>query len=421
VQFFGWLIEPLLFAAHKTAAISAPLTLAFTPPKMFIVLFYVLVFGLAGFSLRQFKWPWNSRLQPAPVERIWRDLWRSLKAAAPLIVILLMFLSLVLQRGWFGPARLEVTFLDVGQGSSTVVRFPDGRVTVVDGGGFMNSDFDIGKFVIAPYLWQRGISRIDWLVLTHAHPDHFKGLAYLAEEFSPKALLWNGVPPSPLGGEGGGEGEVVSGWDEFIERVKKAGVPISVVIPAGVSGNPVPISAVIPAEVSGNPVPISAVIPAEVSGNPVNTGDPRFRGDDFHFQFLSPPSPIPPDWDLNNTSLVMLITHGDVSFLLTGDIGSSAEKYVAELLTTNDQRLTTVLQVPHHGSGSSSTAEFLEAVRPQYAVIQLGEDNRYRFPNEGVLERLKRIGAKIYRTDKNGAIEFKTDGKDVVVHCKVNL
>ncbi len=328
---FGYLIKPLMIAAHLAASISRPLTVSFTLPLLSVVAIYMLIaLALARKRLRYAR----------------------LAMAATLIIFIG---AIAHQHEWFN-SRLKVAFLDVGQGSCAVVRFPDGTSAIIDGGGFKKSDFDLGKSVIAPYLWYKGISKIDYLILTHPHPDHFKGLGFIAEEFGPKELFWNGVTPDE---------EDLEEWNQFLGRIKAASVPMAVM------------------------------------------------KDNANFQVLNPPQNIPNYWNVNSTSLALKTSYGNISFLFTGDIEAPAEE---EILRTGAAKLgATVMQIPHHGSATSSTAEFLNAVRPEYAVIQLGKDNGYGFPNRNVLERLNEVRAKIFRTDQDGAVEFETDGTNIFV------
>ncbi|MBI2974173.1 MAG: hypothetical protein HYY43_01085, partial [Deltaproteobacteria bacterium] len=128
---------------------------------------------------------------------------------------------------------------------------------------------------------------------------------------------------------------------------------------------------------------------------------------------LNPPALIPEDWKTNDQSIVLKIINGDVSFLLTGDIEADAENSMVDRVGTGLK--SSVLEVPHHGSASSTTDRFLSLVAPEYAVIQAGEKNSYGFPREEVLTRLNTAGAVIYRTDVHGAVKFATDGKKLEV------
>jgi competence protein ComEC len=117
--------------------------------------------------------------------------------------------------------------------------------------------------------------------------------------------------------------------------------------------------------------------------------------------------------DENNNSLVLKITQGDVSFLFPGDIGEASEKELIEL--AGDRLASTVLIAPHHGSRTSSSRAFLEAVDPEAIVISVGWKNRFHFPHPSVIKRYREIGARIYRTDLDGAIQMSTDGEELVV------
>ena len=107
----------------------------------------------------------------------------------------------------------------------------------------------------------------------------------------------------------------------------------------------------------------------------------------------------------------MRISYGDKSFLFTGDIGADAE----EALLSGKVLTSTVLKAPHHGSRRSSTPAFLNAVRPSYVVVSVGRNNPFGFPNAESLENYERAGAKVLRTDLNGAVEMTTDGKGLHV------
>jgi competence protein ComEC len=116
----------------------------------------------------------------------------------------------------------------------------------------------------------------------------------------------------------------------------------------------------------------------------------------------------------NDRSLVLRLTCGEASFLLPGDIGRQAEKAILEAVPDVRAR---VLKAPHHGSGTSSSAEFLARVAPEFAVITVGEGNRYGFPRPEVLERYAAAGVRVFRTDRDGAVEFASDGRNLRVRA----
>ena len=256
---------------------------------------------------------------------------------------------------------LHVTFLDVGQGSSTLIRFPGGTAMVVDGGGFYDRGFDLGRYVVGPYLWRHKIKRIDIMVLTHPDQDHVGGLPFLAENFEVGEFWSNGEESENESSR--------SLWK--IIREKR-----------------------IPHRIVGSDTPERIV-----GGASIRILNPR----------QPPPGkslPFAPS-DHNNSGVVMKITLGGRSVLLPADISEPAEAY---LLNSGSDLRADVLMVPHHGGHTSSTAPFIEAVRPGIAVISCGKDNTFGFPHPSVLDRYARAGARVLRTDRDGAVIVRTDG-----------
>ena len=360
--------------------------LALVVPLGFIAIFTGLEFPahLAGWLLNAGEWvaDWHIRFEPD-----WRmpgpPLWLALCFLAALL-----FLAWTLRRPsiWIGgatgavfvlfglifwhpfppatPARqLELTAIDVGQGDSLLICFPDSKLMLVDGGGILSFGhatkprLDIGEDVVSPYLWSRSIRQIDVVVLTHAHDDHARGLPAVIENFHP-AELWTGVTPTS---------EV---WSEVQGQAHAQQVKI---------------------------VPMEA-------GRSFPFGGTRI-------EILSPPSDyIPDDTPKNNDSLVMRITYGRRSFLLTGDMEKPME---VRLLADGQDLHADVLKVGHHGSNTSSTEPFLEAVAPAFAVISDGFANPFHHPHPAVLKRLAEHRAAILRTDVDGLISIRTDGEQI--------
>ena len=247
-----------------------------------------------------------------------------------------------------GHPRLRVTFLDVGQGDAAVVETPDGRVIIVDGGGFPGSDFDVGQAVVLPYLATRRIRHIDLVVVSHPHPDHFAGLPAVFLAHTVGEWWWNGVS---------GEQQ----WRTL--ETAAAAVPRVRPFPA-------------------RPVP----------------GWPDLR-------ILHPPL----GWTsgVNDGSIVFRLAHGAASILFTGDAELAAER---AMLDADGLLAATVVKVPHHGSATSSTSAFLDRVAPRIAVISAGRDNRYGLPAAAVEARYAARGICVLRTDRCGAVSIETDG-----------
>lgn len=261
-----------------------------------------------------------------------------------------------------GDGRLHVTFIDVGQGDAALVRFPRGSTWLVDAGGLSSaSAFDIGDRVVASVLRDAGVARLDGVALTHGDPDHIGGAAAIVREFRPREV-WEGIPVPRLEPMNALRAEAQAGgatWTIMYRGARRA-----------------------------------------IDGVEVVARHPAVE-----------------DWERqkvrNDDSIVIELRWGDVSVLLTGDIGRAAEHEIAPLIPPARLR---ILKVPHHGSLTSSSTEFLAAVRPQVAVVSVGRSNHFGHPAPEVLDRYRAIGSAIFRTDQDGAVTVDTDGHTLDVH-----
>ena len=268
----------------------------------------------------------------------------------------LVCLALLILQPWeptYEKGNLEVTTLDVGQGDGLLLASPHGRFMLVDAGGFpmfgkrpTRPPIDIGEEVVSPYLFSRGIREVDVVVATHAHEDHIGGLRAVIENFRPREL-WTGAFPE----------------SELTQWIRARGVKII-----------------------------------------QRRAGERVEWDGVRFHVLSPPVDYEPGpTPKNNDSLVLHVSLGARSILLTGDIERQLEGNLTEPAD--------ILKVAHHGSRTSTTDYFLDAVHPRWAVVSVGFANQFRHPHPQVMERLAERGIAVWRTDESGQVRMLTNGK----------
>lgn len=265
---------------------------------------------------------------------------------------------------------LRITSIDVGQGESTLIQLPKGANMLIDGGGFYDNSFDVGEKVVAPLLWKKKIKHIDYLVLSHPHPDHLNGLVFIVKNFKVKEVWTNGdrVNTEP--------------FKEFEITIAEKKIKKYI----------------------------------------ISRKDPDRKINGVLIEFLHPPKSPCHDTAMsyhsriNNHSLVIRLTYQGISMLFTGDIDQEAER---ELINTAPNLKSTILKVPHHGSSTSSSSAFLRQVQPQIALFNLGFKNIFHLPSKKVVKRYQDQGCQILRTDQDGAITIETDGSSI--HIKTFL
>ncbi|HYE16110.1 MAG TPA: ComEC/Rec2 family competence protein, partial [Pyrinomonadaceae bacterium] len=304
---------------------------------------------------------------------------RALKlASVALIIMLVVIIAHPSSAGGSG-GRLRVDFLDVGQGDAALITTPDGTTLLVDGGGrprfagdgdgeaFEPDRRGVGDSVVSEYLWWRGLARVNYLFATHADADHAEGLGDVARNFGVGAAF---VARAPAGDE-----ELA----RFTSALREAGVPAYLVG----RGDRLRLGG----------VTIEALWPPPVTAESAR-GLP-YRNDD---------------------SLVLRVSFGRRRILLTGDIETAAER---ALVAARDALDSDALKVAHHGSRTSTTEAFLNAVRPSLAVISVGTDSPHGHPHTSVTERLRAAGVPFLTTGERGTITVSTDGEDLRVETFV--
>jgi competence protein ComEC len=250
---------------------------------------------------------------------------------------------------------MEVSFIDVGQGGSTLIT--DGTHSIlIDAGEIEYAE------TVADFIKEKGIKKLDLVIATHPHSDHLGGLPGVLEKIPADEIIIPKIPDDKT--------PTTKIYENFLDTADTQDIPLR----------------------------------------------ETFAGDSFgigrvQFEVISPVDGA--DYsDLNDYSIVLILTYGDTRWLFTGDAEKPAEK---DLLASGVNLSADVLSVGHHGSANSSTADFLAEVAPQIAVISCGKDNEYGHPTDEALTRLGEYTKRIYRTDISGTVILKTDGKTIAI------
>ncbi len=351
---------PRLITGHSWPGFRLP---AYSGPGRIVYLLYFA--ALIGIAYGLYLW----------------DPWRPMKPFKSLLggsgIALAVLFLLIVFHPFSAPlpdGRLKIDFLDVGQGDAALVTFPNGQTMLVDGGGRMRfpnpndeetQPFEpdvrrLGESVVSEFLWERGYSEIGYILATHADTDHMQGLADVARNFSVTNAIIGQMPVED------------PDYDELRAVLESRRIETSIAS-AGDIWN-----------VGG--VSIEVLFPPAEDGV---TG-------------LSN----------NDSSIVLRITYGQRSFLLTGDIESTAE---ATLTASGVSLPADVIKVPHHGSRTSSTSQFVASVRPRIAVIPVGRRSPFGHPHPEVVDRWRATGADVRTTGEKGMVTISTDGSDLQI------
>lgn len=357
----AWLVDLLLATAGWFAAFPWSAVRVYTPTPGMLVAYYATISSLLAVSP-----PPGHRLGETERARTGIRRW-----ARRLATVGALALGVQIALRLWPPAEtptLRLTLLDVGQGESLFLDFPEGRRMLVDAGGVPGSSFDIGARVVAPFLLHDWVGSLDVLVLTHAQADHIGGAPAILRGF-PVGEVWSGDTPYS---------SVAFLWVQ--EYLRHRRIPLRI----------------------------------------VSAGSPEIRWGEATIQVLHPPprgsrpAQRAPFTGLrsNDASLVLRLGIGSQAALLTGDVEREGE---LALLRRPAPLRTQVLKVPHHGSRTSSSSAFLAAVRPEVALLSAGYRNRFNHPHPEIVERYHALDVRLFRTDLHGAIrvEMKPEGIQV--------
>jgi competence protein ComEC len=277
------------------------------------------------------------------------------------VVLSLLFLNFICWNEVFNLIsgdKLKVDFLDVGQGDSAFIQTPEGHQILIDGGPDNSA---LQKISSLMPVWDKSL---DLVILTHPESDHMQGLLDILQNYKADYILWSGVKKNAA---------EYDKWMNILAKQKSEGSKI-IIAEAG-------------QEIKAGNVLINTIYPLK-----------SLEGQELKAS-------------ANDTCVVSRVIFGKDSFLFTGDIDSKAEK---EIVGSKENIISNVLKVAHHGSKYSTSDLFLENVKPETAVIEVGK-NSYGHPTPETLQRLANFGIKIFRTDRDGDIKFISDGNNIKI------
>lgn len=332
------------------------------PNKIFIVSYYVVLILCIKIiqkdKLSELLHIWRIKSGKAPIKQYIRVKFKKNNDFKRIVLIVILNIVIIFQsfvQDNFLKNGVEIYFLDVGQGDSTIIRTAKNKTIVIDGGEGEKSGFDYGKNVLFPFLINKGARKIDFLIFSHFDSDHCGGLIYLLENIKVEKILI------------GKQFEKNENFEYIVNLANKKHIKI---------------------------IELQA-------GNKINIE----KNSSLEILWPSVAEKILEN-AINNNSLVCKFVYKNFSMLLTGDIESIAEEKLLGKYKNTNRLNANILKIAHHGSKTSSIQEFLNEVNPKIALIGVGRKNKFGHPNQEVLERLKEKGIQIYRTDQNGEIQI---------------
>ena len=261
------------------------------------------------------------------------------------------------------PNKIKINFVDVGQGDCTLIETIQKKHILIDGGGSEFGDYDVGENTLLPYLLDRRITKIDYLLISHFDSDHIGGLFYIMDNIKVENVIISK------------QGEQSSNFIKFADIVEKNKINVIV----------------------------------------VQKGD-YIKIDKYSYlEILFPEQELIKDNILNNNSIVAKFNSFGFTMLFTGDIEKIAEDRLVDLYENTNKLKATILKIAHHGSKTSSTENFLNLVKPKIALIGVGKDNKFGHPNANVLEVVGKYTKLIYRTDQCGEVSIEVNNKGKII------
>ena len=283
--------------------------------------------------------------------------------------VLIVFVSLLFILNTI-PEKLKIHFVDIGQGDCTFITTPQNKTILIDGGGSMSEEYDVGKSTLLPYILDRGYTKLDYVFISHFDQDHVGGILTILEELRVGQVYISK------------QEQESENYQKFLKIVKDKKIQVKV----------------------------------------LKQGDCLKIEKNLYIDILWPIEEQIQENVLNNNAMVMKLRYGKFSMLFTGDIEAIAEEKILDFYKEKGESIlkSDVLKVAHHGSKTSSTENFIKEVQPKDAIIGVGKDNLFGHPSMEVIERLKKSKIKIYRTDENGEVTIYTSGSNYYIKTFIN-
>ena len=351
VKFYNILLVILLDTTKIISNIPFSKIYVKTPSVIFIIVYYLIILFLNIIFIINKSHRIFLKKKIKSLIKKFKYIIKKNKLKIFIILLLVLILLFVFSKI---PKSLKIYFIDVGQGDSCLMITPTNKKILIDSGG--SESYDIGKNTLFPYLLDRGITKLDYILISHFDTDHCRGFEYVLENMKVENIIISK------------QEEVTGNFKKIYEIARKKKIKIVIVE-------------------SGNILEIDKYSKLEIfSPNNEEIAE-----------------------DINDNSIVAKFTSYNFSVLFTGDASQSIEE---KLIKNNKINLkSTVLKVSHHGSKTGTSEEFLRKVKPKIALIGVGKNNRFGHPTQEVIERLKNCNARIYRTDEMGEINIVVNKK----------
>lgn len=338
LQTGGWGIDLALKIAHFFSQLPLSSIWLPTPAPVLVICYFALLFTCLSYR---------------PGQRV--------SLTTRLVLLLVIVITFIFPPQLFFrqfSKTSQLTFLDVGQGSATVLSLPGNKHYLIDGGGAFSPTFNVGERIIAPYLWQQGIRRLEGIAITHADSDHFNGIPFLLDQFRPETLWIN---------DSNSENP---GYNQLIRQAHGLGIDVRI------------------------PEAEELLIHTQKASliniqNPIST-DGR-----------------PSSTDSNDRGLILRFKHDQLSCLFTGDASRTVEESL--VLKHEKQLPATILLAGHHGSKTSSSADFLKVVAPKIMVVSAGRFKPDHFPSGELRHLSQKLQIPLLNTAGKGAIAIDNE------------